>query len=67
MTAPILAFPYYSKLLLLETDVSKEGLGAVLLQNQAEGQYHPIAYSSRALMPHTKKKTITQPNSKFWH
>ena len=37
MTAPILAFADYTKPFLLETDVSKDGLGAVLLQKQADG------------------------------
>ena len=49
MTAPILAFADYTKLFLLETDASKDGLGAVLSQKQADRQYHPIAYASRAL------------------
>ena len=40
---------------LLETDVSKDGLDAVLMQKQADGQYHPIAYGSRVLTPHEKK------------
>ena len=54
MTAPILAFADYTKEFLLETDVSKEGLGAVLSQKQADGQYHPVAYGNRALMAHEK-------------
>ena len=37
MTAPILAFANYTKSFLLETNASKEGLGAVLLQKQADG------------------------------
>ena len=52
MTAPILAFADYTKPFLLETDASKDGLGAVLSQKQADGWYHPITYGSRALTPH---------------
>ena len=37
MSAPVLAFANYTKELLLETDASKEGLGAVLSQKQADG------------------------------
>ena len=57
---PILAFADYIKLFLLETDVSKDGLGSVLLQKQADGQYHPIAYGSRALIPHEKNYHSTK-------
>ena len=34
MNSPVLAFADYSKEFLLETDASKEGLGAVLSQKQ---------------------------------
>ena len=37
MMALVLVFANYTKPLLLETDVSKDGLGAVLLQQQADG------------------------------
>ena len=37
MSAPVLAFANYTKEFLLETDASKEGLGAVLSQKQADG------------------------------
>ena len=55
MTAAILAFADYTKPFLLETDVSKDGLGVVLSQNQTDGWYHPVTYGSRALTPHEKK------------
>ena len=33
-------------------DVSKLGLGAVLLQKQTDGQYHLVAYASQSLTTH---------------
>ena len=46
LQAPILAFPNFGKPFLLEMDASSKGLGAVLLQKQSDGRYHPIAYAS---------------------
>ena len=60
MMAPILVFFDYTKPLLLETDASKDGLGVVLSWKQADSQYHPIAYGSRALMPHKKNYHSTK-------
>ena len=65
MMAPILVFVGYTKPFMLEIDVSKDGSGVVLSQKQADGQYHPIAYSSRALTPHGKNYHSTK--LEFWH
>ena len=46
MTAPVLVFANFKKPFRLETDASKEGLGAVLLQESDDGQYHPVAFAS---------------------
>ena len=60
MTAPILVFADYTKPFMLETDASKDRLGAVLSQKQADGQYHPVTYCSRALTPHEKNYHLTK-------
>ena len=49
MHSPVLAFADYTKDFLLETDTSKEGLGAVLSQKQEDGWFHLVAYGSQAL------------------
>ena len=49
MTAPVLVFADFKKPFWLETDTSKEGLGAVLLQESNDGQYHPVAFASHEL------------------
>ena len=60
MTAPIFVFADYIKPFLLETNASKDGLGVVSMQKQADRQYHPIAYGSKALMPYKKNYHSTK-------
>jgi len=45
VNTPVLAFPE----LLLETDASGVGLGAILTQAHEDGKMHPIAHASRTL------------------
>ena len=49
MTTPVLAFADFEREFRLETDASKDGLGAVLLQQDDEKQWHPVAFASREL------------------
>ena len=60
MSTPVLTFPDYTKDFLLETDTSKEGLGVVLSQKQADRQYYPVAYGSQALTAHEKNYHSTK-------
>ena len=60
MNSPVLAFADYTKEFLLETDASKEGLGAVLSQKQEDGQFHLVAYGSRLLTMHEKNYHSTK-------
>ena len=46
---PVLAFADFEKEFQLETDVSSEGLGAVLSQKQPDGKWHPVAFRSLEL------------------
>ena len=55
MNSPVLAFADYTKDFLLETDASREGLGAVLSQKQEDGRFHLVAYGSRAFTMHEKE------------
>ncbi len=49
INAPALAFPDYSVPFSLHTDTSALGLSAVLMQPDASGKNHPLAYASRTL------------------
>ena len=60
MNSPVLAFADYTKDFLLETDASKEGLGAVLSQKQEDGWFHLVAYGSWVLTMHEKNYHSTK-------
>ena len=53
-SAPILAYPDYSKPFILETDASLKGLGAVLSQRGDDNVVRVVAYASRSLRPSEK-------------
>ena len=58
-SAPTLAFPDWSKMMVIETDASSTGLGAVLLQETDLGR-QPIAYASRSCSPQEKNYSATE-------
>ena len=63
LSMPVVVFPDFDKPFLLETDASKEGLGAVLSQKQDDGCYHPIVFGSRTLTP--SKQNYHSSKQKF--
>ena len=50
-TAPVLGYPDFSREFILEIDASLNGLGAILSQQDKDGQIHVIAYVSHSLCP----------------
>ena len=62
-TTPILGFADFSKPFIVQTDASKEGLGAILSQQQEDGRIRPIAYASRRLRPSEKSYYKTHHSS----
>jgi hypothetical protein len=59
MTYPVLRYPNFEKEFILMTDASKEGIGAVLAQEDQDRKEHPIAYFSKALTPCEKNYDTT--------
>jgi len=57
---PILALPKRHGHYIVDVDASYEQLGCCLQQRQSDGEYHPIGYYSRALLPAEKNYFATE-------
>jgi len=60
LDAPILALPMRHGHYIVDVDASYEPLGFCLQQQQSDGEYHPIGYYSRALLPAEKNSFATE-------
>jgi len=58
--APILALPRRDGHSIVNLDASYEGLGGCLQHQQPDGEYHPIGYYARALLPAEKHYFATE-------
>lgn len=58
-TAPVLAYPNFDDVFILDTDASDKAIGAVLSQNINGGE-HPIAYASRTLSNSERRYSVTR-------
>ena len=60
VTAPILAYPDFSKKFILATDASYHDFGATLSQKDKDGKEHPIAYASKSLLSQEQNYFATE-------
>ena len=60
LDSPILVYPDFDLDFVLETDASKDGLGAILSQKKADDKLHPVAYASRSTSPAEKHYSVTE-------
>ena len=59
-SAPVLHSPDFDKPFLLQTDASDRGIGAVLSQEDADGNDHPVGYFSRKFLPREQRYSTVE-------
>ena len=64
VNTPVLAYPNFDLPLVLQTDASEKGLGAVLYQ-QHDGKLRVIGYGSRTLTPAERNYNLQSGKLEF--
>ena len=64
LSPPILIYPQFYRMFILDTDASNEGVGAVLSQVGEDGRELVVAYGSRLLTKAERKYCVTRRN--YW-
>ena len=59
-SSPVLRSPDFTRSFILQTDASDRGIGAVLSQEDSEGEEHPVAYFSRKLLPREERYSTVE-------
>ena len=59
-SAPVLHSPDFDKPFLLQTDASDRGIVAVLSQEDADGNDHPVGYFSRKFLPREQRYSTVE-------
>jgi transposase InsO family protein len=59
-SAPVLTYPDFDKEFHLFTDASCTGVGSVLCQQDQNGPFRPVSYSSRSLLPYEKNLGVSE-------
>ena len=59
-STPVLAYPDFTRLFILDTDASDTGIGAVLSQTSSDGNERVIAYGSRLLTKPERQYCVTR-------
>ena len=59
-SSPLLRTPDFSSQFILQTDASDYGIGAVLSQQDNNGDDHPVAYYSKKLLPRENRYSIVE-------
>ena len=57
---PVLRSPNHDRQMIMQTDASNRGIGAVLSQVDDNGEEHPIVYISQKLLPREGQHSIVE-------